>query len=301
MQLNEFRVFRTVAILCFMAALSACATRTEPAARGVTPHYKIGAPYKVNGRIYTPRADPDYDAVGVASWYGPQFHGKPTANGERFDRNLLSAAHTTLPLPSLVEVRNLENGRRTIVRVNDRGPFVGDRLIDLSEAAAKELGFREQGLARVRVRYIGPADIRQAAAQPKISRTAGGSRTGGNVLPVASANHTDEVAQLIERHTATSEKFERWIELALFAAGEAIDSAPAIGANLGPVIIVSSHAQGTSTSSLRIGPFRSEAEALAVLEASRGAGYPGAKLIAVGHSEAIAQCVVVSAPSLSVC
>lgn len=121
--------------------------------------YKVGDPYKVDGRWYVPAEQPDYDEVGLASWYGDAFHAKATANGELFDMTALSAAHKTLPLPSIVEVTNLGNGRRIRVRVNDRGPFVDGRILDLSRAAAGELGFAGQGLARVRVRYIGPAPL----------------------------------------------------------------------------------------------------------------------------------------------
>jgi rare lipoprotein A len=114
-------------------------------------------PYQINGVWYYPKEDRDYNVVGVGSWYGEQFHNRRTANGEIFDMDIPSAAHKTLPLPSLVEVTNLDNGRRMIVRVNDRGPFVGDRVIDLSKAAAEELGYRRAGVAKVRVKYIGPA------------------------------------------------------------------------------------------------------------------------------------------------
>ena len=114
-------------------------------------------PYQVNGVWYYPKEDRGYNVVGTGSWYGEQFHNRRTANGEIFDMDIPSAAHKTLPLPSLVEVTNLDNGRRMIVRVNDRGPFVGDRVIDLSKAAAEELGYRRQGVAKVRVKYIGPA------------------------------------------------------------------------------------------------------------------------------------------------
>lgn len=130
--------------------------RLDPAPRGNEAVQKIGRPYEINGRWYAPAADPDYDETGIASWYGDAFHGKPTANGEIFDMNAVSAAHTTLPLPSVVEVTNLDNGRTLIVRINDRGPFVDGRIIDLSRAAAEELGVRQAGLARVRVRYLGP-------------------------------------------------------------------------------------------------------------------------------------------------
>ena len=115
------------------------------------------APYQVNGVWYRPKVQPHYDAVGVASWYGPQYHHQRTADGEIFDMDRPSAAHTTLPIPCLVEVINLENGRRIRVRVNDRGPFVGGRIIDLSRQAARELGLYDKGSARVRVRYLGPA------------------------------------------------------------------------------------------------------------------------------------------------
>ncbi len=114
-------------------------------------------PYKVNGRWYTPKAQPDYEEVGLASWYGTIHHGRPTATGEIFDEWRISAAHKTLPLPSIVQVTNLENGKSIRVRVNDRGPFVDGRIIDLSRAAADELGFEKKGVTRVRVRYIGPA------------------------------------------------------------------------------------------------------------------------------------------------
>ena len=114
-------------------------------------------PYQVKGLWYYPHEQPDYDVVGLGSWYGEQFHNHQTSDGETFDMDSISAAHKTLPLPSLVEVTNLENGRKMIVRVNDRGPFVGDRIIDLSRAAAEQLGYREKGVTNVRVRYIGPA------------------------------------------------------------------------------------------------------------------------------------------------
>lgn len=120
-------------------------------------HQKVGRAYTVAGRTYRPQRNDRYDETGIASWYGPNFHGRPTANGEVFDQNAMTAAHTTLPIPSIVEVTNLENGRSVIVRVNDRGPFVDDRLIDMSRAAATELDFIGTGLARVRVRYLGPA------------------------------------------------------------------------------------------------------------------------------------------------
>ena len=120
---------------------------------------QIGKPYKVRGKWFTPKHEPNYDRTGVASWYGPNFHGRQTANGEIFDQNALSAAHPTLPLPSYVRVTNLENNRSIIVRVNDRGPFASGRVIDLSKRTADILGVIQKGTARVRVRYVGKAPL----------------------------------------------------------------------------------------------------------------------------------------------
>jgi len=116
--------------------------------------YKIGQPYQINGITYIPKIDNDYSKVGIASWYGPNFHNRLTANGEVFDQELVSAAHKTLPLPSIVSVKNLENEKFMFIRVNDRGPFVGDRIIDLSKKAAEKLGFLNSGTARVEVKLI---------------------------------------------------------------------------------------------------------------------------------------------------
>ena len=170
---SAMRLTRTLALIALAAAgLSACATpqprlaiqtleRRAPsgppspeAMKGLRGTEK---PYQVKGIWYYPKADPHYVETGVGSWYGEQFHNRRTANGELFDMDQPSAAHKTLPLPSLVEVTNLDNGRKMIVRVNDRGPFVDSRVIDLSRAAAEQLGYRDRGVARVRVRYLGPA------------------------------------------------------------------------------------------------------------------------------------------------
>ena len=120
--------------------------------------YQTGKPYQIAGRMYVPMANPTgYSSEGVASWYGPGFHGRKTANGEYFDRHSLTAAHPTLPLPSYVRVTNLDNSHSIIVRVNDRGPFAHNRVIDLSQKTAEALNFRHKGTARVRVEYMGTA------------------------------------------------------------------------------------------------------------------------------------------------
>ena len=157
------RLWRFAILASAAFSLVACASAPPPRSITTSAGQKIGRPYEVKGVWYTPKAQPNYDEVGAASWYGPQHQGRPTANGERFDMNAVSAAHKTLPLPSLVEVTNLDNGKRIRVRVNDRGPFVSGRIIDLSLEAAKELGFASKGLARVRVRYVGPGNDQRAS------------------------------------------------------------------------------------------------------------------------------------------
>ncbi|MEM1039513.1 MAG: septal ring lytic transglycosylase RlpA family protein [Pseudomonadota bacterium] len=119
----------------------------------------LGKRYKINGQWFTPKDDPNYDRKGQASWYGPNFHGRLTANGEVYDQFALSAAHPTLPMPSYARVTNLKNGHSVIVRINDRGPFHHKRIIDLSARGAELLDFQKQGIADVRVQYIGPAPL----------------------------------------------------------------------------------------------------------------------------------------------
>lgn len=120
---------------------------------------KIGKPYVVAGKLYTPRDMTNYSARGLASWYGDAFHGRQTANGEVFDYNSVTAAHPTMPLPSYIRVTNIENGRSIVARVNDRGPYHKNRLIDVSERVAEALNFKRKGVANVKVDYLGRASV----------------------------------------------------------------------------------------------------------------------------------------------
>ena len=129
-------------------------------------YVKIGGAYTVNGVTYTPEADPFYNETGTASWYGPGFHGGITANGESYDMHAMTAAHPTLPLPCFVEATNLSTGEKVTVRVNDRGPFAKNRIIDLSYAAASRLSMVDPGSAEVRVKYLGPAPRDPSDARP---------------------------------------------------------------------------------------------------------------------------------------
>ena len=166
----SFRSLLALVFISFLAACSAPSNRAntyeqqgrQTAAGGI---YKIGTPYQIMGSWYYPRENPNYDEVGIASWYGPKFHGRRTANGEIFDMDLITAAHPTLPMPVRARVTNLENGKSIIVRINDRGPFAKNREIDLSRKAAEVLGFRDKGTTRVRVQYLGRAPMYDSAGR----------------------------------------------------------------------------------------------------------------------------------------
>jgi rare lipoprotein A len=158
---------RTFPALIAVLLLTACSSSggvpsdiTQPS--GGKGAFKIGRPYQIAGQWYKPQVDWTYDQTGIASWYGLPFHGKVTANGEVYNKFSMTAAHKTLQLPSIVRVTNLENNKSIIVRINDRGPFVGNRIIDLSYAAAKTLDMDIKGTARVRVQVL-PDESRRVA------------------------------------------------------------------------------------------------------------------------------------------
>ncbi len=142
-------------------ALAGCGSTSEDGTRSIArgkykPYrtYVVGVPYKIRGIRYYPKENMNYNQVGIASWYGPGFHKKRTANGEQYNQADMTAAHPTLPMPTIVKVTNLENGRSIVVRVNDRGPFANDRIIDLSKEAARRIRMIRHGTARVRVQVL---------------------------------------------------------------------------------------------------------------------------------------------------
>jgi rare lipoprotein A len=149
--------------------------------------YRVGKPYVVAGRVYYPDDNRHYRAEGIASWYGKNFHGRLTANGEVFDLAAISAAHPTMPLPSYARVTNLANGRSLIVRVNDRGPYHGNRVIDVSVKAAHLLGFHRRGTAHVRVEYVGPAPL-EGSDDRMLAATLRQDRPAPAPVMVASSN-----------------------------------------------------------------------------------------------------------------
>ena len=188
-----------------VALLTACAA-AAPAARGRTvPHvasaagggptqgyYKVGSPYQIDGVTYTPAVDYDYDETGIASWYGPNFTGKITANGELYDMNEVTAAHRTLPMPSLVKVTNLDNGRTIVVRVNDRGPYARGRILDMSRRGAQLLGYEKTGTAKVRVQIMARESqiLAAAAKQGKLTVDVAGLDNENPALPPGTPTYT---------------------------------------------------------------------------------------------------------------
>jgi rare lipoprotein A len=165
--LSSCRSTPSAALVALVLILAGCtAGRHTPSPTGAVASdasgkgiYKVGKPYQIDGAWYYPAEDWSYDETGIASWYGEAFHGKDTANGETFDLNAMSAAHRTLPLPTIVQVTNLDNGRSIQIRINDRGPYARGRIIDMSRRSAQLLGFEAQGTAKVRVKVLVPESI----------------------------------------------------------------------------------------------------------------------------------------------
>jgi len=294
---------------CIVCAtfLASCGTAPPPAPEtGTSPTqgtYKVGQPYEVDGTWYYPAENPDYDETGIASWYGPNFHEKYTANGEIFDQNAISAAHRTLPMPSIVEVENLENGRAIQVRINDRGPFVGDRIIDLSYHAAKLLGFDRQGTAKVRVRYlIGPSLSAQAAARSgneevanyEVPSAAPSAAIQSETLPDASPTYvaplpapqpafgaygrpqpasSDSVTYLPVHPT------QIYIQAGAFTMGPNAFRMKARLDSLGPVEVTGAVVNGLSVYRVRLGPIATVDQADQLLAQAHAAGATDAKIV----------------------
>jgi len=211
-------------------------------------------PYQIRGRWYRPEEQPRYDEVGMASWYGSAHNGRPTATGERFDMNALTAAHKTLPLPGLVEVTNLETGQRIVVRINDRGPFAEGRIIDLSRAAASELGMLSQGVGRVRVRYLGRA--------PRLG--------GGTVLQAAAPRSAPQ-------RTAVAENHSFWVQAGAFSDR---DAARRIADRLGEGATVdAAQVGGRELHRVLVGPWGDANAAETARQAVVARGYADALLI----------------------
>lgn len=243
--------------------------------------YHLGQPYQVAGRWFTPKEQPGYDKVGVASWYGQQFHRRRTSNGEWFDMNYLTAAHATLPLPSYAKVTNLQNGREVIVRINDRGPFVGDRIIDLSRQAATVLAFKEQGRAQVRVQYLGPAPLNDRGSQLMALNEGlsdGASTpvmTAALAAPAKQANYAPRAA-----FTESVASAGYFVQVGSFRDPVNAERTRDELSGAGPVVITPVSGAGGQLYRVRIGPLPDESQAQRALQDAVNAGHSDARVVA---------------------
>lgn len=267
--------------------------------------YHVGKPYEIAGRRYHPSEDSSYDKVGIASWYGPNFHRRMTSNGEWFDQDYLSAAHPTLPLPSYARVTNLENGRAVVVRVNDRGPFVADRIIDLSKKSADALGFRNRGTAKVRVQYLGVAPLNDngshlaamnnkldhsdpvppvmVAAKPQQSTTAAVQPATVAAIPQqTSAAAVQPVMAVPNRQHAAGPEVQDggfYVQVGSFRDPTNAGRAKANVASVGPVLITPVDLGHDRYYRVQVGPLSGEDTAHDALARVHAAGHRDARLV----------------------
>ncbi len=246
-----------------MAAAAAAPAQTRP---DWLEQERTGAPYEAKGQWYVPTAEPSYSETGRASWYGGEFHGRRTASGEIFDSEALTAAHPTLPIPSLVQVTNLANGREVIVRVNDRGPFHGGRLIDVSRRAAEVLGFEREGQAQVHVRYLGPA--------PKRVNADGADVAPAPPLPAVAA------AAPAPRAEAQAADGAFVVQVGAFSDPANAERARAALSGAGAVSVDLRPAAGATLHRVRVGAWSTRHEAEAARQTVASLGYPGAVVTA---------------------
>ena len=273
---------------------------------GAEARYKVGDPYEVKGIWYYPERDLSYDETGIASWYGKEFAGKPTANGEIFDPSVVSAAHKTLPMPSAVRVTNLENGRSMVIRINDRGPFIAGRIIDLSREAARLLGFQKKGVARVRVQILAEESLRLEreanrgrfpAIGATLSDTARPKTTAAEV-PSVSLKSRDKSGSVIEREGGTVSAIDLitssrstevvelepvatriWVQAGAFGNRSNAEAMAQRLQVIGSVEISSFDLNGSILHRVRIGPLREVADADRTLERVLELGYHGSRII----------------------
>ena len=263
--------------------------------------YKVGDPYTVNGITYRPEEDFSYSETGIASWYGPGFHAKSTANGEDYDQDLLTAAHKTLPMPSFVRVTNLDNGRKVVLRVNDRGPFADGRILDLSKGAAEALGCKNIGLARVRVEVIedesrhiagfmkaNQGKRRYAAKKSKQAVTQREmAAEAGIILP--------EKAPIVERQMMVASLDQSpppsrvilssgiFVQAGAFSNPDNAQRVKQQLNDLGQVDVVPVTTGAVSLYRVRLGPLADEESARRALAAARDAGVTDASVVAVAN------------------
>jgi len=315
---------KSVVLLAMGLALASCSSsgkqqaKQDPFAGTGSPHYSgkgpvpwgggrnhVGKPYQVAGRWYEPKEQRDYDKKGMASWYGEAFNRRKTSNGEWFDMTRLTAAHPTLPLPSYVKVTNLENGREVVVRVNDRGPFVGTRIIDLSKRSAEALDFKHKGKAEVRVQYIGRAPLNDDGSHlmamnkeldrgtPVRKMIAAADRRKGKApaSEVAAATPKKKTAPPQPKLETASYQAESeagqapasevtfFVQIGSFSDGENAARARDRFASVWPVQFIELSGASGAVYRVRLGPIASVADAETALIDAQSAGYGDARMI----------------------
>ena len=302
---EDGRGMRTLAAravtLCICAALAACGSRgpqdPNPQVYGLHDRvpegggrYKVGDPYQIGGQWFRPREDPSYNRTGVASWYGEYFHGRKTANGEWYDMNRMSAAHPTLPLPVYARVTNIQNGRSLVVRVNDRGPFKHDRIIDLSKGAATRLGMLNAGTAQVRVTYLANAPLsgdppdmqaigqRNSWGSPFWTASAGQGEGAGEA-PIVTGAIDPAPAGGAGQSPRTILPSGFYVQAAAFANATRAETLAAELAHLGSFAVLPAEVAGDTYYRVRVGPVASLAEAEEVLGRLSGAGIADGRIV----------------------
>jgi rare lipoprotein A len=282
------------------------AKAVEEGAITANPVYKIGNPYQVGGVWYYPERDLAYDETGIGSWYGDEFAGRLTANGEIFDPDMVTAAHKTLPMPSVVRVTNLDNGKSLVVRINDRGPFVAGRIIDLSREAARLIGYRDQGIARVRVQVLAEQTLRleklakngnfveitgdvsamptvAAVEQPEVSMTA--TSSSGKTVDSDVENDNVSALELLARSrvgeviTVAPIETQIWVQVGAFYAEANASNVLAKVEDVGAGQVSPVDVSGQTLHRVRIGPLNSVEAADRALDGVIGLGFSGARIV----------------------
>lgn len=261
--------------IILLTGLLGCSSKGTPELSGLSPQaqalaikqyggvYKVGNPYKIMGKWYYPKEDYSYSEVGVASWYGEAFHAKKTANGERYNMNTLTAAHRTLPLPSIVRVTNLENGRSLVLRVNDRGPYAKERIIDISKRGAQLLGYQTKGTTKVRV------EILEKESKALKAAMLGQKSTSEAPIPVMKTSSSE--------HNSTNTVL--YVQAGSFTKKDLADSMCSRLSGFGHSRVTKANVGGADFYRVRIGPFSYEEEAEVTLNKLRNYGVFDAKII----------------------
>ncbi len=287
-------------IIALSLALSGCSTKKlDPFAGTGSPKYTksghipkgggrrhVGKPYTVAGRTFHPTEHPRPVQIGVASWYGPKFHRRKTSNGEWFDMNYLTAAHPTMPLPSYARVTNLSNGRSVVVRVNDRGPFVGTRIMDLSKAAARRLGYLRKGKTRVKVEYLGPAPLGDDRAKLAHLNRLNASHPSRQTMIAAVKGQSAPQVQVaratprpVVHPAADSASAGYYVQVASFADPQNARAARAELSAIGPVEVKPVDVADARYWRVRLGPLASRADAESLLGQVAKQGHSDARIV----------------------